>query len=293
MGPLLVHNLILGVPYSITVLLGAPGPRTHMMSRSLRLALSVLSVQLACAAAIEVVARRYVLADNASTFQTEADNAFVNTTLTLDPKKTALVLIDVWDDSKSPSLSENEKKRLLPLLTAARALGMLIVHAPSEAPEWPAINVLPGEILVTGVDGRNGSSSRCDAPILASSRGIQHVLMAGYDTNMCVVDKPCGTVSLSTELAGVASLAIVRDATLGEYGWVGNSFYGQQAALSLLELGTWQTWLPPAQRPIPSLLLADLLLTAGATANASALEPLVYPAPSAAQTTRTHLAEPP
>ena len=97
----------------------------------------------------------------------------------------------VWNKPASSPLGESTSKRLLPLLAAARALGMLIVHAPSEAPESSLIKVLPGELLITGVDGKPGSPSRCDAPILNSSRGIRHVLMAGYDTNKCVIDKPC------------------------------------------------------------------------------------------------------
>lgn len=240
---------------------------------------------------LTVTARRYVLADsNASSFATELDNRHVNESISIDPATTALVLIDVWNDSYSAGLSENENARLIPLLQAARELGMLIVHAPSEAPEWPAIKVLPGEVLVTGVDGHPGSSSRCDVPILNSSRGIKHVLVAGYDTNKCVIDKPCGAVALSTELLGKASLIFVRDATRGEYGWYGNSWYGQMATIEMLELG-W--WLPSAQRGIPSVLLADILLAAGATTNATDLPKLNYPAPSAEVISRTDFVAPP
>jgi hypothetical protein len=142
-----------------------------------------LALFLPLCATLDVTARRYVLAENASKFYTELDNRHENVTLSIDPHATALVLIDVWDDSASAGLSDNENKRLLPLLAAARALGMLIIHAPSEAPEWPTIKVLPGEILVTGQDGHPGSASRCDAPILNSSRDVKHVLIAGYDTN--------------------------------------------------------------------------------------------------------------
>ena len=234
--------------------------------------------------AIDIAARRYTLAESASAFLTEADNKYVNETITIEPRATALVMVDVWDDTSSAYLSDNEGKRLLPMLAAARALGMLIVHAPSEAPEWPAIKVLAGEILVTGTDGRPGSPSRCDAPILNSSRQIKHVLVVGYDTNKCIIDKPCGAVALSSELAGIAELLIVRDTTRGEFGWFGNAWYGQHATLNMIELG-W--WLRPARRQgIASLTLADLLVAAGASTNASALQPLSYPAPSAALTPR-------
>lgn len=121
--------------------------------------------------------------------------------------------------------------------------------------------MLPGELLVTGTDGAANSSSRCDAAILNTSRDIRHVLVMGYDTNKCVIDKPCGTVTLSAGLAGRAELILVRDATLGEYGWFGNSFYGQIATTNMLELNL----------DIPSVLLADLFVGAGLAQNASAL----------------------
>ena len=90
---------------------------------------------------------------------------------------------------------------------------------------WPAIEVLPGEILVTGQDAHEGSASRCDTFILNATRPIKNVLVAGYDTNKCVIDKPCGAVTLSKALEGVAELVLVRDATLGEYGWFGNEWH--------------------------------------------------------------------
>ena len=109
---------------------------------------------------INVGVRRFVPALSPSTFQTELDNAYVNETYTLDPNRTALVLIDVWDDAYSPELSENEQLRLIPLLGLARASGFLIVHAPSENSEWRNITVLPGEILVKGENGTSGSSAK-------------------------------------------------------------------------------------------------------------------------------------
>ena len=254
--------------------------------------LVLLGITAACSAVeLNVTARQYKLAENSSAFLTELDNGYTSQALTIDTHRTALVMIDVWS-SPDERLMENAKARMLPLLALARALGMLVIHAPSEAPEWPGIKVLPGELLITGTDGHSGSPSRCDQPIRTSSRGIRHVLMAGYDTNKCIIDKPCGLVSLSSELMGTAKLVLVRDATLGGYGWFGNEWYGQHATVNMLELGSW---LPPAgqhDHGIPSVLLADLFLAAGAPANASALAKLAHPAPSASLTVRNDFAEP-
>ena len=55
-----------------------------------------LALLLPLCAAIDVAARRYVLAENASKFYTELDNRHENVTLSIDPHATALILIDVW-----------------------------------------------------------------------------------------------------------------------------------------------------------------------------------------------------
>ena len=98
---------------------------------------------------------------------------------------------------------------------------MLVIHAPSEAPEWRNVStVLPGEVLVTGTNGTAGSNSRCDVHVLSPPAGhppIRHVLVAGYDTNKCVIDKPCGLVALSTAIASAGvEVLLVRDATRGQ-----------------------------------------------------------------------------
>jgi hypothetical protein len=53
------------------------------------------------------------------------------------------------------------------------------------------------------------------------------------------VDKPCGVVSLSSELFGHAEVLLIRDATRGQYDAVGNRWYGQLASVNMIELGWW------------------------------------------------------
>lgn len=169
--------------------------------------------------------------------------------------------------------------------------------------------MLPGEVLVVGTNGTTGSSSRCDTAIRAHpTRQITTVLMAGYDTNRCIVDKPCGAVGLSTELAGMAEVLLVRDVTRGQYTTVENPWYGHLASINMLELGWWlssgithpdiaNTAGSPAPRPdhaqqqtdptprrgLRSLELSDLLAGLGMPAAAAALQPLRYPVPAANQ----------
>eukprot|EP01046_Picozoa_sp_COSAG06_P065048 COSAG06_NODE_15805_length_1041_cov_1.129237_1_plen_282_part_00 len=191
-------------------------------------------------------------------------------TVVLDPQTTALVMVDVWTVS-DPVLLDNYHARLLPLLFAARELGFFIVHAPSESPLWPNITVLPGEKLVTGEDGHDGSASRCDG-VLRSARGgrIKHVLLTGYDTNLCVIDKPCGAVSLSTELFGEAEVLLVRDTTRPGPDEYGNRWFSWSLSVDMIESGAW---LPPGagQQHVRSLVLPDLLRGFGRDAAAAAL----------------------
>lgn len=245
--------------------------------------------------------------------------SYRNESVVLVASHTALVLIDVWDDvdnssfyatARDDALAENELLRMLPLVAAARTLGFFIIHAPSEGQEWRKIRVLPGEVLVTGINGSTGSSSRCDSVILDSERAIRHVLVAGYDTNKCVVDKPCGIVSLSTQLTAAArgrdtggpEVILLRDVTRGQYPWLGNAYYGHSASVNMLELGSWLSDTSPtdvatvtsilhhesrstnySRWGIRSALLPDLMAAFGLNSSAAQLQPLRFPAPSASQ----------
>lgn len=113
---------------------------------------------------------------------------------------------------------------------------------------------------------------------------------------------PCaagGSVALSSELGAAAQLLLVSDATLGEYGWYGNTWYGQPATTSMIELGTWlgtsniSGGAGGADGGIPSLHVADLLVAAGAAANASRLADLSFLVPSANVVARDDFATPP
>ena len=53
---------------------------------------------------------------------TELDNKWINSSVTLaSDRRTALIMIDVWDDHTLPSIFENQNLRLLPLLAYARS----------------------------------------------------------------------------------------------------------------------------------------------------------------------------
>jgi len=71
--------------------------------------------------------------------------------VTLDASTTALVMIDVWNTT-DPVLLDSYATRMLPLLAAAREIGLFIIHAPSGGPLLPATNPRQGELVITGED---------------------------------------------------------------------------------------------------------------------------------------------
>ena len=142
---------------------------------------------------IAVPIRQYVpglrnITTPATSLITELDNQWIHSTLTLhSDHRTALIIVDVWNDQSLPSLYENQNLRLLPLLAFGRSQNWLIVHAPSEHNETTMIEVLPNEILVTGLNGSQHSTSLCYPHLFKNS--VEKVLVAGYDTNFCMLVK--------------------------------------------------------------------------------------------------------
>lgn len=139
------------------------------------------------------------------------------------------------------------------------------------------VNLLQGEILVTGTDGHPNSSSRCDTWLLNSSRPIRHALVAGYDTNKCVLDKPCGVVTLSSALGSSAQVILVRDATRPQSTWLNNTWFSDLMATNLIESAPWLS-LVSARGGIRSTTVSHL--AAALMPEVPSLQPLVYPRPS-------------
>ena len=253
-----------------------------------------------------VPVRQYVVAKRTlpippASLVTELNNYYLtnNTVLLANDHRTALVLIDVWDDHSDAPLYENQNLRLLPLLAYARSQKWLIIHAPSENQETPMIQVLPGELLVQGTDERPGSKSLCFPHLVNNS--VTHVLIAGYDTNFCVLDKPCSTIHTSkmaemkntntnintntnTNISTMEVL-IVRDATLPQSQWFENDYYSNMASINMIEAASWLN--NPKHQYIRSLTVTDLVLADTNVPHTSSIyinatTTLKYPIPQAA-----------
>ena len=84
---------------------------------------------------ITIPARYYRLYDESRPFGCdEADFGYVETTLAAPLGQTALVLVDCWNTHYCPSWLERAsdimKEKIVPVLQAARAAQMAVVHAP-------------------------------------------------------------------------------------------------------------------------------------------------------------------
>ena len=102
----------------------------------------MLSISLALGATIRT--RRRVSPPSTLTCATEiasgicpVSDGYVHENVTLDASTTALVMIDVWNTT-DPVLLDSYATRMLPLLAAAREIGLFIIHAPSGGPLLPA-----------------------------------------------------------------------------------------------------------------------------------------------------------
>jgi len=133
----------------------------------------------------------------------ESAAAYEYETIPLRTDRTALVIIDMWEDE--PVIDGLAEYRVSPLLRLAREQGLTVVHAPSQNPDIHSSCMPdPGEIVVYGYQ-------HIDREL--ALRGIDTILFSGFDTFKCVLDKPMGifqTLERNTSMRVI----IIRDAVL-------------------------------------------------------------------------------
>jgi nicotinamidase-related amidase len=122
-----------------------------------------------------------------------------------------LILMDIWagqpNDEHRERMEANIRSRLLPLVSAAREHGILIVHSPHGRAIHDMVRPLPGEVIVDGPD------ERAQLNTVLAQRGIEYLLHAGYASNTCILNRPTGIISLARD--GYRDrIILVRDASL-------------------------------------------------------------------------------
>lgn len=195
----------------------------------------------------------------------EENFGFVERRLPLPAAQTALVLVDVWAthyiDSWLERAAHITREKIVPLVDAARAAGVLVVHAPSpfvverhhaaampppvpadEPASWPPVDFRGiyrgGAHAAFGRDSEPRLSTALEryeteltinpeaAPgpgdeviatgeqlhELLASRGILHLVYAGFATNWCVMGRDYGVIEMNDR---GYDIVLVRDATTG------------------------------------------------------------------------------
>ncbi len=114
----------------------------------------------------------------------EAQSYYHNFFVDIDPNKTAIVLIDIYDDNL---LDDLVKHKISALLNLAHEKNITIVHAlPGTIPFVHRLllpHMQPEDIINIG-------EGNVDKELI--SRGIDTILYAGYDAFLCLLDKPNG-----------------------------------------------------------------------------------------------------
>lgn len=145
---------------------------------------------------------------------------YLYTQASLDPGRTAFVLVDVWSEHGSPTHHERAQNiiesKIVPALAAARAAGMHIIHAP--AGRETAIAVLAGD--------RVHGLGPMDEP------GMDNLLYVGFATNGCVMNRAYGIVATHE----AHRVILLRDATTGtEYPDTLDDLCATRAAIGRVE----------------------------------------------------------
>ena len=165
------------------------------------------------------------------------DGAYLSYDLTINPRRAALILVDVWamDQHANRDLMSrvdaNVRSSLAVLLESVRADGrILIVHYANGRTIHPMVKPRPSEVV-----------ARTDAEALEAlkTRRVTTLIYAGYSGNMCVANRPLGVLSARL-LHGYRNIIVVRDASLSiEPAEWKSQRLAHQGAMHFLELNDY------------------------------------------------------
>jgi nicotinamidase-related amidase len=135
-------------------------------------------------------------------------SGYQESTVKIDPKKTALMVIDLWDGVNF--LEDIIKYKINPLLALARKNKITVIHAVSDSPpNYKAhhdLSIEPEDIFIYGYDLADGYLYR---------QGIDTLLYVGFDALLCVLDKPNGIFNILSRNPNFKTI-LIRDAVISE-----------------------------------------------------------------------------
>lgn len=168
--------------------------------------------------------------------ETEREGRHIDADADLALGTFALILIDVWQDHPVPGWmarsEHNVRSGLVPLVSAARDQGVLIVHCPHGRAIHQLLEPLPGEMVTDGA----GEQARL-VNVLRKA-GVRRLFYGGYASNMCILSRPVGLIAMSQQGFDVT---LVRDASLAVE--TGETLEGEHlhgAAVNMVEVN-WGT----------------------------------------------------
>lgn len=135
-------------------------------------------------------------------------SGYQESVVSIDPQKTAIMAIDLWDGVDF--LEDAIKYKINPLLDLARKNNITIIHAVSDSPPdykaHRALSVKPEDIFIYGYDQADGYLYR---------HGIDTLLYVGFDALLCVLDKPNGIFHLQSRNPNFKTI-LIRDSVLSD-----------------------------------------------------------------------------
>lgn len=161
---------------------------------------------------LELSLRIFNAAGKENVWDTEKDSTYAHITKEIDLNKTALLIIDAWEDHGNDGWRErakkNQKDSLLPLLELARENNMTVIHAP-HGQKITSFLAPKSDELVLGYDNRLENTAEFDGYLAA--HGITTLLYAGYALNWCMINRPVAMTQMNR--LGYNTI-LVRDATV-------------------------------------------------------------------------------
>lgn len=144
-------------------------------------------------------------------------NNYVYENKKLDTSSTALVLIDVWENYPNKDflvkINENIISCIVPLVSLARENNIIVIHSPHGFNKVSRYIIpLDGEFITVGIDSKSYKDSLDE---YLKKKNITTLFYAGYDTDVCLLNRPTGIISMSN--LGY-DIILIRDCTLSSSG---------------------------------------------------------------------------
>ncbi|MFC2032107.1 isochorismatase family protein [Chloroflexota bacterium] len=156
---------------------------------------------------ITLMTRKFAAAGDWEEFVTEMDSSYIYNTFELDLRKTALILIDVWqyhpNDGWLERAGGNIRAKIVPLLDLARKHGLRVIHSPHSQKIANEAEPLPNELVV---------NSQSELISYLEAHHIEILTYAGYASNWCVLNRPDTGIIEMRRLS--YEIILIRDCTI-------------------------------------------------------------------------------